>query len=452
MSSNAAASRPPSVASALTESAAALVAQLSITLLGFMDAYFMAKLGVETLATMSYVTGFVILVNASFGGALQAFLIVGGGRLGSGDKPGFSHTARAAMRAGMLLCGVAYLTILAAISLLSSISSSAPRGALVLVVLLAPGILLNAACLVFRLKAMLLKAPAVLVAMSLSLVVAKFIALTLIFHLHPFSDHYPLAALAGSSFASALVCLAASWALDRWRFVQINLHRSDARAVAAFVKRIIVIGLPIGAVIVLEMSVLGIGQMIQTLLGVRFGAAFGLVIQFVLLAQTVAVALGQVTTIHVSIACNMRDRGALAQAVKIGVMSTALLHGVIAVATMAAPGAIIELILPQRLTADAALVDTLAGYLRYGAVCQLMLAMVVCLASILRGMDDLGHPIATIAINYLGLGVVLSAAVAYLTPLRDLGVWIGIAASLASSVTFLGLRVVGNVRRPELLQ
>lgn len=442
--------RMPSVGSALTESGAALLAQMSVALLGFMDAYFMARLGVETLATVSYVAGFVILVNASFAGALQAFLIVGGGRLGSGDKAGFAAAARAAVLAGMLLGGVAHLVVLAAIAVLALLSSSAPHGALALAVLMTPGILLNAMCLVFRLKAMLLKAPAVLVTMSLVLVTAKFAALNVAFRAQPFSALHPFVALAFSSFASALICLLASWLLDRWRFRQINRHRADGRAVVALLKRILAIGLPIGAVIVLEMSVLGVGQMIQTLLGSRYGAAFGLVIQFVLLAQTVAVALGQVTTINVSIARSMGHRGALSQAVTIGVASTVLIHGLIAAVALVYPDALVALMLPHRLAGDLALTGTLTGYLRYGAVCQLLLAMVVCLASILRGMDDLNHPLTTIAINYIGLGVVCSAAIAYLTSLRDLGVWLGIAASLASSVTFLGLRVMNNIKRTEL--
>nr|WKF59435.1 hypothetical protein HUO10_003946 [Paraburkholderia busanensis] len=443
--------RVPSVASALTESVAALVAQMSVALLGFMDAWFMAKLGVETLATVSYVAGFVILVNASFAGALQAFLIVGGGCLGSGDKVGFSAAARAAVRAGTLLGGVAHLVVLLAIGALSLVSSSAPHGAFALALMLTPGIVLNAMCLVFRLKAMLLKAPAMLMTMSLVLVGAKFAALNLMFHTQPFATLHPFVALAASGFAAAVVCLAASWLLDRWRFRRINQHRADGRTVAALMRRIFMIGLPIGAVIVLEMSVLGFGQMIQTLLGTRFGAAFGLVIQFVLLAQTVAVALGQVTTINVSIALNMRHRGALAQAVTIGVVSTALIHGLIATVAIGWPDVLVDWMLPHRLSGDVALIQTLTGYLRYGAVCQLLLAMVVCLASILRGMDDLGHPLVTIALNYLGLGVACSAAIAYFTALRDLGVWIGIAASLASSLSFLGFRVMRNIRRPELL-
>ncbi len=446
-------SRVPSVASALTESAAALVAQVSVALLGFMDAYFMAKLGVETLATVSYVAGFVILVNASFAGALQAFLIVGGGRLGSDDKRGFSDAARAAVLAGTLLGGTAHLVVLIAISMLALVSQTAPRGALALAVMLSPGILLNAMCLVFRLKAMLLKAPTVLMAMSIVLVTTKFAILNVVFGWQPFAVQHPFVALAGSSFASALVCLLLSWLLDRWWFHQINRHRTDGYAsVIALTKLILKIGLPIGAIIVLEMSVLGIGQMIQTSLGTRFGAAFGLAIQFVLLSQTVAGALGQVATINVSLALKMRHRGALAQAVTIGVASTTLIHGLIAAVALVYPAALINLMLAHRLASDSALVETLTSYLRYGAVCQLLLATVICLASILRGMDDLGHSLVTIAVNYLGVGVVCSVVIAYLTSLRDLGVWIGIAASLASSVMFLGTRVMGNIRRLELQQ
>lgn len=444
--------RTPSVTAALTESAAALVAQMSVALLGFIDAWFMARLGVQTLATISYVAGFVILVNATVAGALQAFLIVGGGRLGSGDRPGFAAAARAAVRAGTLLGGVAHLIVLAAIGLLSMVSPSAPHGALTLAVLLTPSILLNATCLVFRLKAMLLKAPALLIAMSLVLVGAKIAALVAVFRIQPFTAQHPFVALAGSGLVAALACLVVSWLLDRRRFRQLNRHHADSHAVAALMKRILAIGLPIGAVIVLEMSVLGVGQMIQTLLGTLYGAAFGLVIQFVLLAQTVAVALGQVTTINVSIARNMRHRGALSQAVTIGVVATASIHGLLAAFAIACPQLLVDAMLPHRLAGDPELVGTLTSYLRYGAVCQLLLAMVVCLASILRGMDDLGHPLVTIAVNYLGIGVVCSAAIAWLTPLRDLGVWIGIAASLSSSVAFLGMRVTNNIRRPELLE
>lgn len=444
------AARPPSITSALTESAAALIAQMSATLLGFIDAYFMAKLGVTTLATVSYVGGFVILVNASLAGALQAFLIVGGGQLAGNDRAGFSAAVHAAVRAGLSLCTIAHLIVIAAIAVISMVSASAPHDALSLAVLLSPGILVNALCLVFRLKAMLLKAPAVLIGMSFTLVSARIAALNAVFGLAPLAARHPFAALAASGLASALVCLAASWLLDRWRMAPVASIAVDRQAVSALTRTILKIGLPIGCVIVLEMSVLGIGQTIQTLLGARFGAAFGLVIQFVMLAETVAVALGQVTTINVSIACTLRHRGALLQAVTIGIGATASIHCLIATVAIVFPNALIGLILPNRPAGDAALVATLTQYLRYGAICQLLLALVVCFASVLRGMDDLEHPLVTIAVNYLGLGVLCSAALAYLTPLRDLGVWMGVAASLVSSVAFLGLRVRSNIIAREL--
>ncbi|MET3434389.1 MATE family multidrug resistance protein [Herbaspirillum seropedicae] len=435
-----------SVTTALTENVAALVAQMSVALLGFIDAWFMGRLGVELLAAISYVNGFTILVNASVGGALQAFLIVGGGRLGSGDKRGFAAAARAALRVATLLSGVAHLVMLAVIGVLSMVSESAPRDAVTLALMLMPSVLLNAMCLVLRLKVMLLKAPALLVTMSLVLICAKFVALVVLFRVQPFTAQYPFVALAGSGVIAALICLMVSWSLDRRYFRMINRQLVERHDLALLTRQILAIGLPIGAVIVLEMSVFGVGQMIQTLLGTLYGAAFGLVTQFVLLAQTIAVAIGQVTTINVSIAVNMRHRGSLLHAVTIGVVSTALIHGLLAALAMVFPQMFVDMMLPHRLAGDPELMAVLISYLRYGAICQLLLAMVVCLASVLRGMDDLGHPLVTIATNYLGLGVVCSTAMAYLTPLRDLGVWVGIAASLLSSVTFLGMRVINNIK------
>lgn len=444
-------SRASTVGSALAENFAALIAQSAMALMGFLDAYFMAMLGVGALACASYVAGFVILVNAAFAGSLQAFLIVGGPHLGRGDKPAFVQSARAATRAALLLAACAHLIVVALIGVLSLVSPAAPHGALRLAVLLTPTILLNAACLVFRMKAMLLKAQGVLVSMALVLVGAKLGALALLFRFRSFVDADPVALLAASGFIAGLVCLCASWIVDRWRFRAINRHSPNRAAIAALMKRIVLVGAPIGAVIVLEMSVLGMGQMIETLLGTRFGASFGLVIQFVLLAQTVAVALGQVTTINVAMARGTHDRAALRRAACVGVASTAALHGAIAAIVIAYPGAVAALVTPHRIAESAALGHTVAGYLIFGALCQFLLAMVVCLASILRGMDDLGHPLLTIAVNYLVLGVASSAAMAWLTPLADIGVWIGVGLSLSSSMAFLSFRVIGNLRQKEQL-
>jgi multidrug resistance protein, MATE family len=443
--------RPPTVLSALGESAAALIAQSAVTMLGFIDAYFMAKMGVATLATVSYVNGFVILVNATVAGALQALLIIGGGRLGAGDPVGFSKTVRSAAAAGALLCAAAQLVVIAVIAIIPVFSSSAPRAALMLAAFLLPGMLLNGLCLVFRLKAMLLKSPTVLIAMALSLVVTRVVALNAVFPLQSGSSGMEYLALAGCNLVSAAICLLVSWFLDRWRFGKLPLS-SEAAISAADIKRVLRVGLPIGCVIVLEMSVLGLGQAMQTLLGATGGAAFGLVIQATMLAETIAVALGQVTTINVSLAANRRDRVALTQAVTVGIASTASTHAALAAIAICFPEPIVFLMLPHRLIGEQALVEQLTNYLRYGAGCQLLLAMVVCLASILRGLDDLEHPLLTIALNYLGLGVALSAVLAYLTPLRDLGVWIGIAVSLISSVSFLGLRVRKHLREREPLE
>ena len=74
------------------------------------------------------------------------------------------------------------------------------------------------------------------------------------------------------------------------------------------------------------------------------------------------------------------------------------------------------------------------------AAFQLFDGLQVILTSILRGAQDVRVPLILALIGFWGIGAPLGLALGFLTPLKALGVWIGLASGLASVTCLEGLR------------
>jgi MATE family multidrug resistance protein len=97
--------------------------------------------------------------------------------------------------------------------------------------------------------------------------------------------------------------------------------------------------------------------------------------------------------------------------------------------------------------ANAAIVALALSFLRIAAIFQVFDGGQAALAGMLRGVHDSRWPMIMAMAGYWGIGMPIGLALAFLTPLRGLGLWIGLAIGLAVVATMLLARWRAKERR-----
>ena len=94
-----------------------------------------------------------------------------------------------------------------------------------------------------------------------------------------------------------------------------------------------------------------------------------------------------------------------------------------------------------------AIVALALSFLRIAAIFQVFDGGQAALANMLRGVHDSRWPMIMALAGYWGIGMPTGLALAFLTPLRGLGLWIGLAIGLAVVASMLLARWRAKERR-----
>ncbi len=207
------------------------------------------------------------------------------------------------------------------------------------------------------------------------------------------------------------------------------------------------LGVPIGATIAAEISVFAGAALVMGLIGPASLAAHAIVIQIASIAFMVPLGLGQAASVRVGHAFGARDAGAVSLA---GWTALAITLGYVALsaATMfLAPLALVSIFISVEAPANAEVVALALSFLRVAAIFQLVDGAQAALSNMLRGVHDSRWPMAMALLGYWAIGAPVGLALAFLTPLRGLGLWIGLAVGLAAVAAMLLLRWRGKEQR-----
>lgn len=197
------------------------------------------------------------------------------------------------------------------------------------------------------------------------------------------------------------------------------------------------IGFPIGLTVAFEVVIFNGAAFMMGLIGQTSLAAHAIAIQIASLTFMVPLGIGQAGTVRVGRAFGGGDHEGVGRA---GTMAL-----VLALSFMASTALMMALV-PQWLVAPfldvskpgSAEVAALAmTFLFYAAIFQLADGAQVVGASILRGLGDTRLPMIFAGIGYWGIGLPLSAALGFMTPLAGRGIWIGLAIGLALVSTMM---------------
>jgi multidrug resistance protein, MATE family len=199
------------------------------------------------------------------------------------------------------------------------------------------------------------------------------------------------------------------------------------------------LGAPIGLSIAVEVGCFAAAALAMGLIGQESVEAHAIVIQVAATAFMVPLGLGQAVSVRVGHAFGARDPQRVSSAGWAAFGVTMLF--VIGSAT-------VMFVFPRQLIApflgDSAarggIIVLALSFLKVAAWFQLFDGAQAVLTNMLRGVHDSRIPALMAIAGYWGVGVPIGFALGFLTPLRGLGLWIGLAIGLAVVSLMLFLR------------
>jgi multidrug resistance protein, MATE family len=202
-------------------------------------------------------------------------------------------------------------------------------------------------------------------------------------------------------------------------------------------RELVRIGLPIGVTLVMEVGLFAAAGFVIGLIGTVQLAAHQIALQCASVTFMVPLGLAQAATVRVGLAAGADDRqGVLRAGLMALVMGGAFM---LAMATLmwTAPAAIVGLFVDVEDPANAAVVHSAVTFLTVAALFQIFDGGQVIGAGALRGLKDTRWPMAFAALAYWAVGGTLALALGFGAGLGGLGVWLGLAASLAVAAALM---------------
>ncbi len=202
-----------------------------------------------------------------------------------------------------------------------------------------------------------------------------------------------------------------------------------------------------GAMILAEVGVFSAATMVMGLIGRAALEAHTAALQIASIAFMVPLGMGQAATVRVGLAYGARNAGAVARAGWCAFGLTLLYAVLSATAMIAAPRLLIAPFLDVDAPENAGAVAIAVALLKVAAVFQVFDASQCVLANMLRGLHDSKQPFVIALLGYWAIGAPVGLALAFLTPLGAVGVWMGLATGLAIVAGLLLSRWIGKERR-----
>ena len=211
--------------------------------------------------------------------------------------------------------------------------------------------------------------------------------------------------------------------------------------------QILRLGVPIGATIAAEISTFATVALAMGLISAEAIEAHAIVLQIAATAFMVPLGVGQAATVRVGHAFGARDVAGIARAGWTAFGVTMAYVALSAATMFAAPRLLISAFIAPDAPANAGIMTLAYAFLRIAALFQVFDGGQAALANMLRGIHDSRWPMALALAGYWCVGAPVGLALGFLTPLRGLGLWIGLATGLAVVSGLLLARWLGKQRR-----
>ncbi|MBS0220988.1 MAG: MATE family efflux transporter [Proteobacteria bacterium] len=197
------------------------------------------------------------------------------------------------------------------------------------------------------------------------------------------------------------------------------------------------LGMPIGATLVFEVAVFNASTFLMGLISEASIAAHSIALQIASLSFMVPFGLSQAATVRVGHAFGAHDADGIRRA---GWTALAMGTGFMAIAALVMilmPRTLISAFLDLDVPANAPVVALAVSFLTLAALFQIADGAQAVTAGMLRGLHDTRMPMIYAALGYWGIGLVVGVVLAFVVKLDGVGIWIGLAAGLATVAVLL---------------
>jgi len=191
------------------------------------------------------------------------------------------------------------------------------------------------------------------------------------------------------------------------------------------------LGLPIAAILALEVTVFNAAVFLMGLIDAASLAAHAIAIQLAALSFMVPMGLGQAATVRVGLAAGRGDPTAVGRA---GWTALALGTGFMALMALlmiAFPYQLVDLFLDMDDPANRAVIPLAVSFLFVAALFQIFDGAQAVGAGVLRGLHDTTVPMIYAAVGYWVIGLGVAVGLGFGLGWEGVGIWTGLAAGLA---------------------
>ncbi len=212
-------------------------------------------------------------------------------------------------------------------------------------------------------------------------------------------------------------------------------------------RKLLRIGLPIGATLLFEVSLFNAAAFLMGLFGAEPLAAHFIALQIATMSFMIPLGLAQAATVRVGLAFGagdpdgVRRAGWTAFALGVGFMA------LWALVLILAPRTLLGAFLDSRDPEGAAVIEIAVVFLAFAALFQVADGAQAVGAGMLRGLGDTRVPMVYAAVGYWAIGGTLGVALAFATGLGASGIWIGLSTGLT---VVAALMLARWLRRGEL--
>lgn len=202
-------------------------------------------------------------------------------------------------------------------------------------------------------------------------------------------------------------------------------------------RQMLALGLPISATLIAEGGLFSGAAFLMGRVGEAELAAHTVALQIAAFAFQVPFGIGQAATIRVGYHFGAGDRDAIGRAGWAALGTGLAFVGVSALAMLLFPRFILSAYVDVSAPANAGLVVLAVQYLFVAAIFQLTDGLQAIAAGALRGIQDTRVPAVIAIVGYWAAGFATSVVLGLFTPLRGVGVWIGLAVGLTVAAVLL---------------
>jgi multidrug resistance protein, MATE family len=237
-----------------------------------------------------------------------------------------------------------------------------------------------------------------------------------------------------------LAALAGILALSRPGSTALRL-RVPAAELAANIRQIIGLGLPIGGLRALEVGAFTCSAALMGLFGAAALGGHQIAINCASITWMVPLGIGQAATVRVAAERGARAALAARRAAAVALLIATGFMSAAAAVLWSVPLSIVGAYVPTSDPANRAVVDFALQFLAIAALFQVVDGVQVVAAAALRGYQDTKVPMLYAGLGYWGVGFVGGWALAFPLGWGPVGLWWGFVAGLTAVAALLTLRL-----------